>query len=123
MFTRYENSAMADRGLFCFATRTGHANRTWAVLASPSGAPTLPQVGLLRCPCGQSTQASELKPGGGHCWGLTGDLACAGIAAEAVSPPLQPFTDGREVTEVDRERPQPGLGSATGGCGQVSPHV
>ena len=39
---------MADRSLFCFATRTGHPNRTQAVLASRSGAPTLPQVGLLR---------------------------------------------------------------------------
>lgn len=40
-FPRYENSATADRGLLCFATRTGHPNGTQAAPASPSGAHTL----------------------------------------------------------------------------------
>lgn len=65
VFTHYENSATADRALFCFASRRGHPNRTQAELASRSGAPTLPQVGLLRYHVDKAQRLQNCNQGAG----------------------------------------------------------
>ena len=90
-----------------FATRTGRPNGTQAVPASPPGAHRL----------------QNWNQRAGTAGDLQVTLPVLALLLRWPHPPLQPLTDGLEMTEVDCEKPRPGLGSATSGRGQVSPHV